>query len=183
MKLERREILRYLRMGNAHPDAVLSTRIDALESELLAVARPQSTATLVSVSYEGPRYRVGPLVLTSADLRRTLRGATKAYLFAATLGLGVDQLLRRAAVTGASDLLIAQAIATAAIEQVANEAERALAGPRTPRFSPGYGDLPLEIQRDFLAAIDGARTVGITLTDAYLMIPSKSITAIIGVIS
>lgn len=183
MKLDRGEILRYMRMGTASPDAALADRIDARERDVLAAMRPDFVADLVDVAYGEASYSVGPLVLASNDLRRTLRGAKKAYLFAATLGLGVDQLLRRAAVTGASDLLIVQAVATVAVEQYANEAEMTLCGPRAPRFSPGYGDLPLTIQSKFLSAIDGKRRLGITLTDTCLMIPSKSITAIIGVFS
>ena len=48
------------------------------------------------------------------------------------------------------------------------------------RYSPGYGDLPLEAQRPLLAALDAARQAGITLSSALLMMPSKSVSAIIG---
>ena len=47
------------------------------------------------------------------------------------------------------------------------------------RFSPGYGDLPLQVQPGLLAALDAGRRLGITLTDSLLMIPRKSITAIV----
>ena len=49
-----------------------------------------------------------------------------------------------------------------------------------PRFSPGYGDLPLTLQREILRALDSPRTLGITLNRSLLMSPSKSVTAIIG---
>lgn len=183
MKLERSDILRYMRMGSVSPDAGILTRIDACESAVLRAIRPNFVADVVDVAYGASSYSVGPLVLSSADLRRALRGAGKAYLFAATLGMGVDQLIRRAAAISASELLIVQSVATAAIEEYADEVEKTLLGPLTSRFSPGYGDLPLVVQKDFLAAVDGKRRLGITLTDACLMIPSKSITAIIGVLS
>lgn len=182
MKLDRCEVLRYLRMGSTPPDAALTERIDAHEKAVLEVIRPAFVADLVEVGYEASSYSVGPLTLSSKDLRRTLRGAAKAYLFAATLGLGVDQLLRRAAATGASDHLIVQALATTAIEQYVDAVEKTLIGPRAPRFSPGYGDLPLAVQREFIAALDARKRLGITLTDTCLMLPSKSVTAIIGVL-
>ena len=169
-------------MGNATPDAALVQRIDAVEEKVLAAARPRHLADLVALEFpESPECLVGPLKLRSAALRRTLAGAKRAYLFAATLGHEVDLLLRRYAATDSADLLIAQAVATAVLEGYADEACEALEGP--PRFSPGYGDLPLETQRDFLAAVDGQRRLGITLTDTCLMIPSKSVTAIIGILS
>jgi cobalamin-dependent methionine synthase I len=48
------------------------------------------------------------------------------------------------------------------------------------RFSPGYADLPLSLQRDIFKALDCPRTLGITLSDGFLMSPTKSVTAIVG---
>ena len=49
------------------------------------------------------------------------------------------------------------------------------------RFSPGYGDLPLDVQRPLFAALDVPRKIGVSLTDSLLMAPSKSVSAIIGI--
>ena len=49
------------------------------------------------------------------------------------------------------------------------------------RYSPGYGTFPLAAQRTLLAILDAPRTVGVSLTDALLMVPSKSVSAVIGV--
>ncbi len=49
-----------------------------------------------------------------------------------------------------------------------------------PRFSPGYGDLPLAVQREFMTLLDCAHLIGINLNESLLMSPSKSVTAIIG---
>ena len=96
MKPDRAEILRYLRMGNATPDAALVQRIDAVEKKVLAAARPRHLADLVALEFpESPECLVGPLKLRSAALRRTLAGAKRAYLFAATLGHEVDQRVCR----------------------------------------------------------------------------------------
>ena len=50
-----------------------------------------------------------------------------------------------------------------------------------PRFSAGYGDLPLEYQRRIFDLLDPPTHIGLTLNDSYLMSPSKSVTALIGV--
>ena len=50
----------------------------------------------------------------------------------------------------------------------------------TDRFSPGYGDLPLSLQADFLRATDAGRKLGITVNDSFLMTPCKTVTAVIG---
>ena len=50
----------------------------------------------------------------------------------------------------------------------------------TTRFSPGYGDYPIELQKSFLHILDAPRKIGLTANDSFLLTPVKSVTAIIG---
>ena len=50
------------------------------------------------------------------------------------------------------------------------------------RFSPGYGDFSLNHQRDFFRLLNLEKNLGMSLNSALLMSPSKSITAVIGVL-
>ena len=50
-----------------------------------------------------------------------------------------------------------------------------------PRFSPGYGDLPLECQRNIVEFLQTKKNIGMSLTDSLMMVPVKSVTAIIGI--
>ena len=70
------------------------------------------------------------------------------------------------------------------LEQASQIAEEAAAEGRTctPRFSPGYGDLPLETQRDVFRLLDCERKIGVWLNESLLMTPSKSVTAIFGLL-
>lgn len=172
MKLDRAEILRYMKMGGATPDTALSARIDRLEREVLAVARPVSKRLKMSVC---------DLPFMSGDLHRRLKSAKEAYLFAATLGHDVDRLIRKYAALSAADLLIVQAIAATAIERYIDDETASWGEALLPRYSPGYGDLPLSVQSTFLATLDPKGSLGITLTETFLMIPSKSVTAVIGI--
>ena len=49
-----------------------------------------------------------------------------------------------------------------------------------PRFSPGYGDLPLDLQKDISRILNMPKEIGVSLTQTLLMTPSKSVTALIG---
>ena len=51
----------------------------------------------------------------------------------------------------------------------------------TRRYSPGYGDLPLSVQPALLDALDAGRRLGVTLTESLLMVPMKSVTAVVGI--
>ena len=121
----------------------------------------------------------------AASLRRHLAGCEGVILFAATAGLEMDRLIRRAEALSPLHGLMMHAIGAAVIEEACDRlcAGLAEAFPRhalRSRFSPGYGDLPLAMQRDVFAALDCGRRLGLTLTDALLMVPAKSVTAIIG---
>jgi hypothetical protein len=87
-----------------------------------------------------------------------------------------------------SDAVLYQAIAAAMIENYCDQIDTAFAaqiasqGGRTrSRFSPGYGDLPLELQKDLFRVLDCPRKIGLSLNESLLMSPSKSVTAIIGI--
>ena len=189
VKINRQHVLAALRMGKSAPDAALERRLEAVGAEILAAARPLGRwqAADITDASDGS-FAVGPLRLASADLRRTLKGCSHAFLFCATLGAGVDAVLRRYGALGATDLLIAQAIASTLIEAYCDECEEKMraepiAAGRTLRFrfAPGYGDLPLDVQRPLLETLDAAHRIGLTLTDSLQMIPTKSVSAIIGI--
>ena len=97
-------------------------------------------------------------------------------------GYGVDHLLSRLSVISGAEYFITDALASAFAEAACDGAEAEICkgcGGRA-RFSPGYGDLSLEIQPQILASVDAARRLNITLAKNLMMTPSKSVTAIKG---
>lgn len=125
-------------------------------------------------------------VLPGSHIARHLRDASDAVLMAVTLGAESERLLKRRACVSPTDGLIADACASSLVEEAANGASRRIAeeaaarGLRSgKRFSPGYGDFPLSAQRGFLQAVEAERLLGIRLTDGDLMVPAKSITAVV----
>ncbi len=128
---------------------------------------------------------LGFAVTDSASLKRHLAGCGGVILFAATAGLEMDRLIRRASALSPTHGLMMHAIGAAIIEEACDRlcamlAEAHPGRPLRPRFSPGYGDLPLALQRDIFAALDCPRRLGLTLTESLVMAPSKSVTGIVG---
>lgn len=126
------------------------------------------------------------IVLTGNDIRTHLEGCGKAVVFAATLSAEADKLIRRAEVTDMADALAMDCVCSALIEQVCNKAEEEIfrqmtVSYRTWRFSPGYGDLPISVQDELVRALNAQRRIGLTVTPENIMIPSKSVTAVIGI--
>ena len=119
----------------------------------------------------------------SKNLYKNLQGCDKAFVFAVTVGIGVDRLLARLNMMSQAKHFITDALSSAAVESYCDYVNELIQGDlkTKPRFSPGYGDLPLDIQPDILGVLSADKTLGITLNSSLLMTPVKSITAIMGV--
>ena len=181
------EGLRY--MGCPPDRADPATRALAQEagSAILAAASPRWNSRVFALSFEEGGVRLdGGLLLPGQDLKAHLAGCGRAIVFCATLGAQVDGLIRRAEHVDMARALALDRCATAAVEQVCDQIETELQG-RFPgcwfpfRYSPGYGDLPLELQNELLELLDGPRRVGLTASSSHILIPRKSVTAILGV--
>ena len=134
---------------------------------------------------DGDTLDLGFAKTDSRDLKKHLEGCGEILLFACTAGAETDRRIARAKLLSPARGLLMHAIGAQQVEGgcdrlCARLAQQFPDRQLTDRFSPGYGDLTLEMQRDVMAALDCGRTVGITLTESLLMTPSKSVTAIIG---
>lgn len=188
LTIDEKEIYRYLgyKGGNLPDEAVLS-RLAFCRKELEQAISPKSVVKSYPLRVEDKTTYVEELPMESAALARHLEGCSRVYVFAATLGIGPDRLIARAQVAKMSDAVMYQALSAAMIEAycdavcegIQEEAEKDGLRLR-PRFSPGYGDCSISYQKDVLQILEAGKAIGLTLTDAFLMMPSKSVTAFVG---
>jgi len=128
-----------------------------------------------------------PFSQKSENLKKNLNHCDGYVMFTATIGAEIDRLIRRYEISDSTMGMFLQGVGAERVESLCNyfndEVKRAAAGigyKAHPRFSPGYGDLPITVQKEFLEVLDAGRRLGITLSESYLMAPSKSVTAVIG---
>ena len=142
------------------------------------------------IQRKGAEMDLGFCRTRSEDLARNLQGCSSLVLFAGTLGLDIDRALAKYGRLSPSKALWFQAIGAAGVEALCDRfcgELPVLAGseeaPRRtkPRYSPGFGDFGLEYQPFIFAALDCQRQIGLTLTDSFLMSPTKSVTALVGI--
>ena len=95
------------------------------------------------------------------------------------MGIAPDRLAQKYSRVSPVKALFLEAVGNERIEALCDVFCGEYANAR-PRFSPGYGDLPLDLQKDIFAALDCSRKIGLTLNQSLLMSPSKSVTAIMG---
>lgn len=188
MEVNKKETLRYLGYKGQEIDATLLSLIDEASDELLHLIKPKSVhQELTCVVADDLTVNLGSLTIKSKNLAKNLKGCDSAIIFAATIGSSADTLMKRYSITNLAKASVIQAAGAALIETFCDSLEDSIRTEASrrglylrPRFSPGYGDLSLEHQRDFFNILECNKRIGISLTDTCLMIPSKSVTAIIG---
>ena len=186
MELDIGEALRYLGAGNNPPEEL--RREAAAAADLLTrTLRPRYVYRVfpVSLTSEGAALAGSGVTLPGNTARRMLEGCDQAVLLLCTLGAGFETLLRARQARDMAQAVLLDACGSAWVEAGCGEAEREIAArfPNrylTDRFSPGYGDLPLSLQSAVCAALDGWRRLGVQVTESFLMNPTKTVSAVIG---
>ena len=187
--IDRKEIYRYLGYRGHEADEATKQLVEVCVKELLTVAEPRYVKREypLKVRSDG-MLDLGCFQTNSKNLMTNLGGCGQVLLMAVTLGLGVDRLLLKYGKLQVTKAVVLQAAAAAMIESYCNRLclewkneYKELGLYLRPRYSPGYGDFSLEFQKRILEELDAGRQLGITLTDGCLMVPTKSVTAVIGV--
>lgn len=122
------------------------------------------------------------------DIKSHLCGCDEAILLAVTIGSEIERKIRSTQATDVSMTVVLDACATVCVEKAADiycgelEKKYSETGKHlTKRFSPGYGDFPIEKQPLLLKLVDAQRKIGLCVTQSSMLVPRKSITAVVGV--
>lgn len=182
------EVLRYMGCRGAADSRVVQLAETCIK-ELGEVCVPRHLTRTFPLKLEpGDVIDGGCFRTRSRNLAKNLKDCGEIVVFAATLGTGADHLIRRYSRLEMSKAVAMQAASAAMIEEYCDQVCRQLkqeledrGAYLRPRFSPGYGDFPLACQPDLLNALEAGKRIGIKLTDSLLMMPSKSVTAVMGI--
>lgn len=184
--ISKSETARYMGVKGV-PNGQIMEIIDRFEPIVRECMRPKYVYRKTSLSFtEKGLFLDGissPLI--GNDIKKHLSNCQEAIVMAVTLSDEADKMIRKTAVSNMADALAVDCLCSSAVEQVCDRAEEEIfsvigSSYRTWRFSPGYGDFPLDIQKDLLLFLNAQRRIGLTLTENSLLLPTKSVTAIIG---
>lgn len=185
--INRREVYRYLGLRGAEPEEQMQVLIEECIRELYRVAQPRYLYQIYPLEITEDSLNLGLLETDSKNLQKNLQGCEQVAVMAATLGADVDRLMHRYEVTAVTKSVILQAAAAALIESVCDVCQEEIRQAAEadgyflrPRFSPGYGDFAIENQRAVIDGLMTAKRIGLSLVDSYMMVPTKSVTAVIG---
>ncbi|MDR3156340.1 MAG: methionine synthase [Lactobacillales bacterium] len=192
LSLDKSEILRYLGFRKkAELTAEISNMIDELVTLAQEVAKPRYLYRIFNLRVDEQAKQVKvlgtELMLTGKSITSHLQKAKKIALLVVTLGMEIERKINQYSVNDETKTVILEAICNDYIEKICDLAQRNVKNElgngwtMNRRFSPGYGDLPLNVQAKFLEIMQASKKLGIYLNESDLMIPRKSVTAILGV--
>ena len=189
-RLDQKEILRYLGYKNQELTPQIQNIIDRCEAEALKIIEPKYVFGRFKISHTSSGIQVedSDLILKGKDIASHLKGCKEIVLLGVTAGVTLDRWIRRWMISEPEAGLVLDSCGIQAVEQIADQIESEIEKQilsegfhLTWRFSPGYGDLPLDTQRALVHILDLPRKIGVSLTESCLMVPSKSVTAILGI--
>lgn len=190
LKVDLVEVGKYLGYRDAEIDAETKVLIEKAVAELKAVALAKCCYKKFGLeAYEDELYLGdSDFSLAGADIKNLLGECEQCLLLAVTLGAGVDGLIRKSQIVDMAYAVVVDACASSMVEELCNDFESQLKGSSsfcdlyfTDRFSPGYGDMPLECQKSFCLVLDTAKNIGLNVAHSGIMMPAKSITAVVGI--
>lgn len=183
---DKNEIFRYMKAKPENEE--INILVEECIKECGGIINSDVLYSISDIDFDDDIIHFDSFSVRSSDLRKNLCGCEKAVIFAATAGLKIDRLISKYSLVSPAKALVFQAIGA---ERVENLCDRFELDMKTefesdgfclkPRFSPGYGNLSLETQRDIFSLLQCEKSIGLTLGENLLMSPSKSVTAIIGI--
>lgn len=190
ININREEVLRYMGYKGQLVDDAFNTQLTECIAEMKNLIKPRYIYRYFDIDAYDDRVTLksSDVNFRGKDILNHLKNCDQIALMAVTLGIDVERKIRSYEINNITKSIIMDACATTAVEEVCDivqkniEDEVALKGLYiTNRYSPGYGDLPISSQYDFIRILDTTRTIGLSVTDSNLLIPRKSVTAIIGI--
>lgn len=190
VEITKKEVYRYLGYGKVFPSDEVTALIEECVREFNRYVGYKACYAKVDIDVDETNETVdfGFMKVKSHSLILNLRGCKAAYIFAATTGAMAERLIMKQNRISALKGIVTDAIGSASIEDFCDLLNKILADTVSadgkflrPRFSCGYGDFPLEHQPEILSFLDTGRKISLNVTDTLMMIPVKSVTAVVGI--
>ena len=181
LNIKKDEALRYAGV-KGEADEITLELFDKAYELLAECIKPRAVYKYADVAYTDDSVVIGGEAIRSASLKTFLQGSSKCVLMAATAGIEADRLINRYSMVMPSLALMIDALSAAAVEALCNKlCSCKFCVKEQCRFSPGYGDFPIDYQKRIINELSAELNIGVTLTNSLMLAPSKSVTAIIPV--
>ena len=192
LTIDKKEVLRYLHHKSDILDKNLDNTIEELIKETINLSRPRFTYNIFTLKKDNNTsndilLEGTNLIFTGSDIKNHLLHSEKCAVMCATLGNEIETRIKYYSRIELLKSIILDACASTYIEALCDEVQKELENKAseeglfiTGRYSPGYGDFEISVQKSLLNIIEAGKKIGVTVTDSFIMLPRKSVSAVIG---
>ncbi|WP_053957343.1 vitamin B12 dependent-methionine synthase activation domain-containing protein [Inediibacterium massiliense] len=189
MYIHKDEVLRYLGYRHQNIDENLDRLIDTCIEETKQCVQCKYVIKVFDIEKGDEHIEIlgSRLIFKGKDIINHLEDSSTCAIMAVTLGNHIENKIKLYEKTNLTKAVILDACATTAVESLCDEVQKEIkkqANSRnlgiTHRYSPGYGDFSIDIQPMILDTLEAYKKIGLTCTKEKILIPRKSVTAIIG---
>lgn len=190
LKIDINEVLRYLGYRGQEVTKELIKDVEETIKEGKALFKPNYVYREFNIVKKNHEILLlgTNLILKGKDIYNLLKSSDKCIVMAATIGSDIERKVKLYSKYNLTKALILDSCATTAIEEVCDNLQESISkgilkGEEkfTFRYSPGYGDLALDIQKEIVSILDCERKIGLKVSGDMVLFPRKSVTAIIGI--
>lgn len=190
LKIDKNEVLRYLGYRGQEVTKELIKDVEETIKESKELVNVKHVYREFNIVKENEAILLlgTNLILQGKDIFNLLKNSDKCIVMAATIGSDIERKIKLYSKYNLTKALILDSCATTAIEEVCDNLQGTISkgilkGEEkfTFRYSPGYGDLALNIQKEIISILDCERRIGLKVSSEMVLFPRKSVTAIIGI--
>jgi len=189
MEIDKKEVLRYLGYKSQKIDEKMMDLVHECCSETINLCKENSIYEIFDIERKNDQILLigSTLVLKDKDIKDLLINCEKCVVMAVTLGAAVDSKIAYYSRFNITKGVIMDACASTAIEYVCDRLQDEIMKNAlvdnlyiTTRYSPGYGDFSIDNGPEILNVLDAYKKIGLSITENNIMLPRKSVTALIG---
>lgn len=187
IKIDKSEVLKYLGYKS---DITVDKNLISICDECIKIIEKSSNPLFlysyfdIEIDNNAVEFLKTPLLLKGKSIKAHLKSCEKSAVFCVTLSNDVDKIIERAKFDVLRQMILDIA-ASVYIEQICEKISEIIKNENqnffiTKRYGIGYGDLSLSYQQDVLTLLNAQKRIGLMATEAGILTPRKSVTAIIG---
>lgn len=184
------EILRYMNISNKDHDILKIVQHEVATIDKIIMPKYTFIKTKIAICENGIKIGNSDIILKGNDIKNHLNNCSECYIICGTLGASIDRHIKLLESVSMLSAMTSDAACADFIEKLLDNAQKEIGNIEaengryiTSRYSPGYGDLPISLQKSILTICDAPKKIGLNVTETNILIPRKSVTAIIGVSS
>ena len=177
-----KQVIRHYLRAKTLMDAHSEQLIDECIQEVKQIAQFKVVYQLYCLSHKPLMLEEVKLLLDSKDLAFYLQECKQCMIIACTLGVLIDRQMKYYEHLDMSKAVVFDAVSNAYLEECCDAYQKTLGFESyTFRLAPGYGDIPLELNKSFASLLEMNKKLGVSFNDAGLLIPMKSMIGIVGI--